>query len=72
MTASLTCSLQVQRQATNRLREHFSQPIMGEPITRMQSNASAYSMPSQAGLSRRSTATTLDDPFTEEMEMKIQ
>ncbi|KAG9024686.1 Dynamin-like GTPase that mediates homotypic ER fusion [Tulasnella sp. JGI-2019a] len=69
-----TVTGEVQRQAGQRLREHFSQPVqetpvLNRPISRLQSNASVYEMPTQPGLSRRSTATTIGG-FDDELEMK--
>ncbi|KAG8882818.1 Dynamin-like GTPase that mediates homotypic ER fusion [Tulasnella sp. 332] len=69
-----TVTGEVQRQATQRLREHFSQPVLEapvatRPISRLQSNSSVYEMPTQPGLSRRSTAATLAETDNE-LEMK--
>ncbi|KAG8934733.1 Dynamin-like GTPase that mediates homotypic ER fusion [Tulasnella sp. 418] len=64
-----TVTNEIQRQATDRLREHFSQPQLAPPISRQSTNASMYTaVDTPDRLSRRSTAATFKEE--DDFEMK--
>ncbi|KAG8900267.1 Dynamin-like GTPase that mediates homotypic ER fusion [Tulasnella sp. 403] len=71
LAVAKTMTGEVQRQATNRLREHFSQPALAPPVSRQNSTSTGYSMQPNATLSRRSTAATLNG-FDDEDEMEMK